>query len=69
MAVSFAQQGDRIDIYDATLPSRMLHGTELYSGHGVVWDERRSQLYALGHETVRAYKLADWDARRRGWRW
>ncbi|MGJ7505329.1 MULTISPECIES: DUF6528 family protein [unclassified Variovorax] len=61
VAASLAPQGNRIEIYDANLPGRMLHATELYSGHGVVWDERRSLLYALGHEAVRAYKLADWD--------
>jgi len=63
VAASLAPQGNRIEIYDANLPGRMLYATELYSGHGVVWDERRSQLYALGHEAIRAYKLADWDSR------
>lgn len=60
VAASLSPQGDRIEVYDMARPAAMLTATELHSGHGVVWDERRQRLFALGLDDVRAYRLEDW---------
>jgi hypothetical protein len=61
VAASLAAQGNRLEIYDIDRPDRLRQAGELYSGHGVVWDERRSRLFALGMDAVRAYVLEDWN--------
>jgi hypothetical protein len=53
--------GNRLAVFDAAEPERELFSTELYSGHGAVWDERRGTLWALGGSELRAYKLANWE--------
>ena len=42
------ETGNRLVVFDARTPERVLFSTELTSGHGVVWDEARQRLYALG---------------------
>lgn len=56
--------GNRLALFDAREPGRELFSTELYSGHGVVWDAQRERLWALGDKQLRAYRLRDWDSRR-----
>jgi hypothetical protein len=56
--------GNRLAIFDARTPEKELYSTELYSGHGAVWDERRNILWALGGRDLRAYALRDWDSAR-----
>ncbi len=56
--------GNRLAIFDARTPERELFSTELYSGHGAVWDEHRKLLWALGGRELRAYALADWESAR-----
>ena len=53
--------GNRLAVFDAREPARQIHSTELYSGHGAVWDASRSVLWALGENELRAYRLKDWD--------
>ncbi len=36
----------------------------LYAAHGLVWDSNRRLLYALGDDTLKAYKLMDWYTER-----
>lgn len=60
VAASLSPQGDRVEVYDVSRPAAMISATELHSGHGVVWDERRQRLFALGFDDVRAYRLEDW---------
>lgn len=52
--------GNRLAVFDAGVPERELFSTELYSGHGVVWDEQRKTLWALGGKELRAYSLVEW---------
>lgn len=52
--------GNRLVVFDAGTPERPVFSTELVSGHGVIWDEARQRLYALGGRELRAYRLADW---------
>ena len=58
--------GNRLSLFDAREPARELFATELFSGHGVVWDASRSLLWALGEKELRAYRLKDWDTPRPG---
>ena len=41
---------------------RIIHKDSLYSGHGVIWDEKREILWALGYDELRAYALENWDS-------
>jgi hypothetical protein len=56
------ETGNRLVVFDVRTPERPLFSTELVSGHGVVWDEARQRLYALGGAELRAYRLVDWHA-------
>jgi hypothetical protein len=53
--------GNKLAVFDARQPERELFSTELYSGHGAVWDASRSRLWALGETQLRAYRLTSWD--------
>jgi hypothetical protein len=55
------QTGNRLALFDARVPEREIFSTELYSGHGAVWDAQRQRLWALGETELRAYALQDWD--------
>ena len=54
-SVSTAGSGNRIVIFDAA--GKELISDELRSAHGVVWDERRDLLWALGGDVLRAYAV------------
>jgi len=56
--------GNRLALFDAREPALEIASTELFSGHGVVWDASRSLLWALGERQLRAYRLKDWDTPR-----
>lgn len=58
VAASVAQNstGDRVVIFDAA-SGRELASDGLPSGHGVVWDEARDVLWALGGNVLRAYAI------------
>lgn len=55
-------KGDSLILFDAAQSGRELWRTELPSGHGVVWDEKRQLLFALATSDIRVYRLADWDS-------
>jgi Family of unknown function (DUF6528) len=55
-------RGDRLIIFDLHNPDRELLSYDLPSGHGVVWDENRQQLWGLSNNDIRVYKLQDWDS-------
>lgn len=54
--------GNRLAVFDATVPERELFSTELNSGHGAAWDAQRGILWALGGRELRSYSPADWDS-------
>ena len=58
--------GDRLVIFDLSVPGKELCSSELPHGHGVVWDEKRQLLWALSGEDIRVYKLKDWDTQHPG---
>jgi hypothetical protein len=64
VACSVQPEGNRLAVFDARVPERELYSTELYSGHGAVWDGGRKLLWALGGKELRAYSLAEWDTRK-----
>jgi hypothetical protein len=52
--------GNKLSVFDASHPEREIFATELFSGHGVVWDEPRARLWALGEKELRSYRLEGW---------
>jgi hypothetical protein len=62
LACSTHTNGNRLALFDIGEPERELYSTELYSGHGVVWDAARERLWALGGHDLRAYALRDWTS-------
>lgn len=61
VALSMAEDGNAIEIYDINEPEKKLYRDELYSAHGVVFDDGRQLLWALGYDELRAYELQDWQ--------
>ena len=60
IAVSTHKEGNTLEIYDQDKSDVPLFIDSLYSGHGVVWNEKRQLLFALGYDELRAYNLIDW---------
>jgi hypothetical protein len=60
-ASSVGEGGDRLVLFDLSRPDQPLFHTPLPAAHGVVWDDARKRLWALGQHDVRAYALNDWD--------
>ncbi len=56
-AASTALSGNKIMLFDMNQSSEILDSDSLYSAHGVVWDEKRNSLYALGYDVLREYKI------------
>ncbi len=56
-AASTAKNGNRIMLFDSRQPDKPLYSDSLYSAHGVVWDDKRKSLFALGLTVLREYKL------------
>ena len=56
-SVSTAGTGNRIVIFDIA-SGKELASDELRSAHGLLWDEERRVLWALGGDVLRAYRLA-----------
>jgi hypothetical protein len=61
-AASTAAEGNRLILFDLAQPEKRLWEGELHSAHGVVWDEARRSLWALGFDELRRYELVDWDS-------
>ncbi len=51
-------------VFDSGKSGQPLFQTELTSGHGVVWDERRQLLWALSGRHLRTYRLVNWASDR-----
>lgn len=64
VALSTHKKGNALEIYDIDTPEKVVFRDSLYSGHGVVWNEKRQRLYALGYKELREYELADWKTDR-----
>ncbi|SKB28474.1 hypothetical protein SAMN05660226_00383 [Parapedobacter luteus] len=62
VANSTHELGNSLEIYDIGTSERVIYKDSLYSGHGVVWNESRKQLLALGFDELRAYELVNWSS-------
>lgn len=62
-ACSTNAKGNRLVVFDVAKPEAEVFSTELYSGHGALWDEDRKLLWALGGPELRAYSLAGWKSK------
>lgn len=62
VALSTAEGGNSIELYNACEPEHLLFRDSLYSGHGVVWMRKIQRLYALGFDELRSYSLQDWES-------
>lgn len=56
-AASTHAEGNRMMVFDLRMPAKLVYTDSLYSAHGVVWNEKRKSLYALGYDELREYKL------------
>ncbi|CAG5000792.1 hypothetical protein DYBT9275_02533 [Dyadobacter sp. CECT 9275] len=56
-AASTAKDGNKIMLFDQAKPDSPLFTDSLYSAHGLVWDQKRASLFALGYDVLREYKL------------
>lgn len=61
VASSVSTDGDRLVVFDLAKPNEPLCDFSLPSAHGVVWDEARNCLWALGFTDLRRYELQHWD--------
>lgn len=61
VANSTHKDGNNLELYDLHTPEERLFTDTLYSGHGVVWDERRQTLFVLGYQSLKAYNLENWE--------
>lgn len=61
-SVNESPLANRIIVFDIA-SKRELSSDRLVSAHGVVWDEKRDLLWALGNDQLRAYRVAEGDGR------
>jgi hypothetical protein len=61
VASSVHAKGNRLVLFDLAHSDRPIWDTPLISAHGVVWDEGRRLLWALGLKDLQSYELKDWD--------
>ena len=60
VAASTHAQGNRLAVFDLGRPAEPVCTVELPAAHGVVWDNKRQMLWALGHDELNSYRLANW---------
>ena len=61
IAVASSLGGDHLEVFDRNGGPEPVFKTPLPSAHGLVWDDERHCLWALGFAELRAYTLEDWD--------
>ena len=62
VASSVSATGNRLLIFDLAHSDQIVWETPLPSAHGVVWDEPRQRLWALGFQELRCYQPTDWES-------
>ena len=62
VASSVSAKGNRLVLSDVAHPNHPIWDTPLISAHGVVWDEKRQLLWALGLKELRCYQLKEWES-------
>lgn len=66
VALSTAEGGNCIQLFNISKPDEVIFKDSLYSGHGVVWMKGSKRLFALGYDELRSYSLRDWDSEKPG---
>lgn len=61
-AASTHAKGNRLMLFDLAKPDHLVWETPLHSAHGVIWDESRQWVWALGFDELRCYELQDWNS-------
>lgn len=61
VALSTADNGNCIQLFNLSEPGKVVFRDSLYSGHGVVWIDDIKRLFALGYSELRSYSLKNWD--------
>ncbi len=63
IAAASSLGGDHLVLFDPAgrVPGEPVWRTPLRSAHGLVWDDRRRVLWALGYDELRRYELKDWS--------
>ena len=56
-AASTHTDGNKLMVFDIDNSNELQFSDSLYSAHGVVWDEKRNSLFALGYDVLREYKI------------
>jgi hypothetical protein len=64
VVVASSLSGDHLEVFDLKGGAAPVFKTPLRSAHGVLWDETRKCLWALGFDELRCYTLTDWDTAR-----
>lgn len=62
VAGSTHPEGNKVAVFDLDTPNETIFEEPLHSGHGVVWDQQREILWALGYDELRAYSLSAWQS-------
>jgi hypothetical protein len=57
VAASTNPEGNALVVFHRTKPETPLFRTPLFSAHGVVWDEQRRILYAVGMDTLEEFRF------------
>ncbi|MFN0079851.1 MAG: DUF6528 family protein [Prosthecobacter sp.] len=61
VVVASSLGGDQVEVFDLKGAATPIFKTPLRSAHGLLWDEARKCLWALGYDELRCYTLADWE--------
>lgn len=63
IAAASSLSGDKLLLFDikSDSPATPVWSAPLKSAHGLVWDEQRQVLWALGFDELRRYGLKDWQ--------
>lgn len=62
VASSVSAEGNALVLFHRASSERALFRTPLESAHGVVWDDKRKTLYALGMESLEEYAFSPGEA-------
>ncbi|HXX95449.1 MAG TPA: DUF6528 family protein [Planctomycetota bacterium] len=62
VASSYGEGGNRLLLFDRSMPGTLLASEEFLGAHGVVWDPEVKLLWALGEIELRLYSLRDLDS-------
>lgn len=55
-------KGNCIELFNLAIPEKSIFKDTLYQAHGVIWDDKREILYALGFESLNLYQLENWNS-------